>query len=289
MYNKSYIIAFLTMFATIANTIVKADDTESEFSWPIEIESEDGKFITTLYQPQLESFESSILEGRMAVTLKPKDKDMIFGALWFKARLLTDFDTRIVVLEKLDITKTHFPDIVDEENINKFSKLLEEEIESWSVEMSLDRILASLDEVENLKVLSDQINNDPPAIYFRKSPAILILTDGDPILKEDEKAGVEYVVNTPYFIVKEIKKEDYYITDGTFWYTSKEILKGWEATKKPPSKVKKFADENAGDIEPDSLAQTYTEAPELILDTKAAELILVDGEADYKPIEYLCV
>ena len=96
---------------------------------------------------------------------------------------------------------------------------------------------------------------------------------------------MEYVVNTPFFIVKETKNEDYYITDGNFWYTSKDILKGWESTKKPPSKIKKFADDNMEEIEPDSVAQTYTEAPELIIETKAAELIIVNGEPDYKAIE----
>ena len=151
-----------------------------KFSWPIEIESDEGNYITTLYQPQLESFEANILEGRMAVTIKPQEKEMIFGAVWFKARMSTDFDERTVVLEKMDIIKTHFPDIVDEENINKFSELLSAEMESWNLEMSLDRILASLDEVENLNQLSDQINNDPPAIYFRTAPAILMLIDGIP-------------------------------------------------------------------------------------------------------------
>ncbi|MCD4729764.1 MAG: hypothetical protein K8R74_04125, partial [Bacteroidales bacterium] len=284
MQNKIPFLVILIALCTLSSVNLKADETESKYSWPIEIESDDG-FVTTLYQPQLESFEANVLEGRMAVTIKPPEKEMIFGAVWFKARMLTDLDNRTVLLEKMDIIKTHFPDMVNEENVEKFSKLLSEEMESWNLEMSLDRILASLDEVENLKQLSDDINNDPPAIYFRTTPAMLMMIDGEPILKKDEDSGLEYVVNTPYFIVKDTKKDNYYITDGNFWYTSKEILRGWEATKKPPSKVKKFAKDNIEDTEPDSIAQSYTEAPELIIETKAAELILAGGEIDYKPIE----
>ena len=56
-------------------------------------------------------------------------------------------------------------------------------MESWDLEMSLDHILASLDEVGNLNQLSDRINKDPPVIYFRTSPAVLMMIDGDPILK----------------------------------------------------------------------------------------------------------
>ncbi len=65
-----------------------------KLSWPIEIESEKG-IVTTLYQPQLESFQNDDLEGRMAMTIKVPEEEMIFGAIWFKARLVTDLDNRM--------------------------------------------------------------------------------------------------------------------------------------------------------------------------------------------------
>jgi hypothetical protein len=276
---------YLLLFAFLLGCLASEEsNTDQQFSWPMEIASENGT-ITTLYQPQLESFQNNDLEGRLAVTIKVPDEEMIFGALWFRARMLTDLDNRTVLLEKMEIINTHFPDIVDDDKISKFSDLLSAEIESWNLEMSLDRILASLDEVENLKKLSDQINNDPPDIYFRNTPAILMMIDGDPILKKDEGSGLEYVVNTPFFIVRDPNKEDYYINGGPFWYTSTEILHGWEETKKVPSKIEKFAKESIEDPAVDSISQSYSEAPELIVVTEPAELILVDGEIDYQAIE----
>lgn len=135
---SSIIIAFI--FSVHGSN---AQESENSLSWPLEITSKDG-YVTTLYHPQLESFKSNILEGRMAVTIQPKDKDMIFGALWFKARLSTDLDERTVVLEEMDIIKTHFPDIVDEEKQKEFSGLLSAEMESWNLVMSLDRIFSQL-------------------------------------------------------------------------------------------------------------------------------------------------
>ncbi len=283
MQDKLVVRGLLLFVFLLGSFTSNADETEPEFSWPIEIES-DGGFVTTLYQPQLDSYKENVLEGRMAVTINPPDKEMIFGALWFKARLHTDLDNRTVLFEKMDIVRTHFPDIVDEEKINKFSKLLSKEIESWNLEMSLDRLTASLEEVESLTQLSDQINNDPPCIYFRTTPAVLMMIDGEPILKKDENSGLEYIVNTPFFIVK-YKNGNYYITDGTFWYKSDDVLKDWEATTKVPSKIEEFAEENIEEQEPDSITQSYTEAPELIIETKSAELILVDGKIDYKAID----
>ncbi len=284
MKNKIAILNLFLFVFLMGSITSYASETDPQYSWPIEIES-DNDFVTTLYQPQLESFEANVLEGRMAVTIKPPEQEMIFGAVWFKARLVTDMENRIVLLEKMQILKTHFPDMVDEEKISKFLDLLSAEMESWNLEMSLDRLLASLNEVENLKQLSDEINNDPPAIYFRTTPAILLMVDGDPIVKKDDESGLEYVVNTPFFIVKDPKKDNYYIKGGPFWYESKEILQDWEETKKVPSKIKKFAEKSIEEQEPDSVAQSYTEAPELIIETKSAELIMVDGEIDYQAIE----
>lgn len=260
-----------------------AQQSEDAFEWPKEIDTK-NETVVTLYQPQLESFSGNILEGRMAITLAPKDKEMIFGAVWFKAMMSTDKDTRIVTLEKMNITRTHFPDIIDDSKKTKFSNMLEDEMETWNLDMSMDRLAASLEEVENLKSLSDQFKNDPPNIYFRKDPSVLLLIDGDPILKKDDDSGLEYVVNTSFFIVKN-NDGKYYINGGDFWYSSKEILTGWNEIKKPPSIVAKFAKDNLEEQVKDTTASAYDSAPAIIVDTKPAELILVDGKIDYKPVE----
>jgi len=283
MQSKKVFLSLILFMLLFGRSDSYAYQEEQKYSWPIEIEAKNDIAIT-LYQPQLESFEGDVLEGRMAVTIKPTEKEMIFGAVWFKARISTDTENRIAVLEKMDIIKTHFPDGVSEENTAKFSSLLSAEMESWNVEMSLDRLLASMNEVENLKQISDKINNDPPTIYFRTAPAVLVMIDGEPILKKDEDSGFEFVVNTPFFIVKD-SKADYYINGGPYWYTSKDILSGWEETKKVPSKIEKFAKSNREESETDSIAQTFDAAPELIVDTKAAELVIVDGELDYKAVD----
>jgi hypothetical protein len=284
MLNKIVFTTVLFFTGLIGFLSANAQDTIPKLDWPLELKSEKGA-VVTLYQPQLESFKSNMLEGRMAITVKPVEKDMIFGAIWFKARMQTDLDERTVVLKNMDIVKTHFPEMVDTSKIRKFSKLLEAELESMNLIMSLDRLLAGLEEVENQVQLSDQIKNDPPVIYFRTKPAVLMMIDGEPKLKKDDNSGLEYVVNTPFFIVKDPKKNEYFIKGGPFWYSSKDVLKGWEETKHVPSKVEKFAKKYEEGKEKDSVAESYTEAPELIVETKPAELVMVDGEIDYKPIE----
>jgi hypothetical protein len=113
----SSLILFFVIF--LPGVYVAYDPDTDQLNWPMEIESEMG-IVTTLYQPQLESFQNNDLEGRMAVAIKAPEEEMIFGALWFRARMLTDLDNRTVLLEKMEIIKTHFPDVMDDGKIRNY-------------------------------------------------------------------------------------------------------------------------------------------------------------------------
>ncbi len=275
-------ILLITLSLVLALLPVFSQNKEPQkLQWPKEIEK-DGT-VVVLYQPQLESFEGNMLQGRMALSVTPKDEDIIFGALWFKARMRTDYDERTAVLEKLEITKIHFPEFNDTAKIERFTQLLTQKIESKNFVMSLDRILAGLEEVEDLASLSVQINNTPPDIYFRTEPSVMITIDGDPIIDEVKGEKFEYVVNTPFFIVK--KKKKYYIKGGKFWYVSKDVTKGYEETTKVPNDIEDFAKKNLPENELDSIAESLDEAPEIIVVTKPSELVSTDGKQEYAPIE----
>jgi len=281
---KKYIFGTLIMLMS-SFIMLFAQDEEPGFDWPREIETKKGSVIT-LYQPQLETFENNNLIGRMAISVKVPDKDLIFGAIWFEAKLLTDLDTRIAVLDEINITQTHFPD-VENDKVEYFARMLEDEIEGWDVEMSLDRLLASLELAEVYQEQSAKLNNQPPEIYFRTNPATLVYIDGDPILMDTEESGIKYVANTPYFLVKYEKDGNYYLKGAKWWYSSSQATSGWDEAKKVPSKIKKLAEKSIDDegVEQDSVLMAMAEAPELIISTLPAELISTDRDPKYTPIE----
>ncbi len=279
--NKPVFFGFTILFLPF---LLWAQDEKDGFSWPREIIREDA--VTTLYQPQLESFEGDVLTARMAVSYKKGDGEMNFGALWFSAKMKTDLEYRIVYLKSVSVTQTRFPE-VSEEKSEKFSRALEKEMESWDIEMSLDRLLASLELVEERKDLSAKLNNEPPVIYYRTQPAVLIFIDGDPILEKTDDENIEYVVNTPYFLVLDKKSKNYYINGAKWWYTTKDILKEWKPTELVPSNIESLADQimEMDSIAQDSAMMAMKEAPELIVSSNPSELVIVDGEPEYVPIE----
>ena len=277
----NYFLGILLLLFALTNANAQKENNEPGLDWPKEIKKNGTDVI--LYQPQLDKLDGNILEGRVALSVKPKDEDVIYGALWFKARISANYDDRTAILEKLDIIKIHFPDFDDTTRANRFADLLTKEIESWDMVMSLDRIVAALEDTETLKELSDKVNNNPPQIYFRTEPAVLVTIDGDPILKEIDGQKFEYVVNTPFFIVK--KKNHYYINGGKFWYVSENITSGYKSTEKVPSDIEKFAKENMPETEQDSITEQMKTAPEIIVVTKPSELISTDGKPEYGTLE----
>ncbi len=275
------LLQFIVMTPLFAQT---GEDQKDVLEWPREIEKKNETVV--LYQPQLESFESNILQGRMAVSVKPKGKEMVFGAMWFKAQMETDLEYRTVMLKSIDITQSRFPDI-DEKKVEAFSNELEDDIEGMDIVMSLDHILADLEAGENQKMLSTQFNNEPPTIYYRSSPAILIYIDGDPVLENTNDDNVKYVMNSPYFIVQDQKTKNYFLKGGKFWYTSPDIKKNWKSIEKAPANIEKVA-QQAFDGQQDgvdSLTLEMKDPPELIISTEPAELIQTDGKADFKSID----
>ena len=290
---------------------VHAQEEEAESRWPLKLEGEKGSII--IYQPQLESYSGNQLEARAAVQVNPKgDKAPVFGAMWFHCRLDTDMDTRTATLRELTITEAKFPD-APQDKVDALSRYLEREVPKWNMEMSIDRLLAGMEIIEQRKKTTDQLNTEPPRIIVTHTPSVLILIDGDPILADLEDTGLKRVVNTPYFIVEDPSSKEYFLKGGEHWYRSEEILKGWKVATKLPATVQAVADEIAAEEEKQREEEAGTQAegsvdaaateggegkdatepsqededvvPDIIVSTVAAELIQIDGDPSWTPIE----
>ena len=263
-------------------SISNAQEKEPELKWPREIES--GEYTITLYQAQMETLENNILKGRMALSIKNKKDEIIFGALWFTARLSTDLETRIAILEKIEIPKVKFPDIKDETKLEKLKSVIIADLESINLKMSIDRILSSIESVETEKKLGEKLDNDPPEIFFRTSPTVLVVIDGDPIYNKVEGSKIESVINTPFLILKD--KKSFYIHGGDYWYKSDKITsEDWKVTKSVPKEVKKIAEKMIDKQEAPKTEGDSNEIPDIIVTTKPSELITSTGKLQYEPIK----
>lgn len=271
-----------TMITIIMTSLFMSTFAAGETSWPRKIVK--GDYTIIIYQPQIESLTNVNMESRAAVSVSGGDYESpVFGAMWFDSQISTDRDERIVYLEDVKVTAAKFPDIEDQ-HVAALSNLLETEIPKWELELSLDQLLADLEMKETALGLSENLNNAPPEIIFKTFPSVLILIDGDPDYKNIEGTSYERVVNTPFFVVRDPKKKDYYIRGGDYWYESDDLFGEWEHTEKVPGKLKQIAKEAIGEVE-EAGEDAETSVPGIILRTAPAELLQSDGEPDFAPIE----
>jgi len=273
------LIAFLfVLFLGVGFT----QEENSGLSWPREIES--GTFVITLYQPQIERFYANVIDGRLALSVKDSASNLYFGALWFKAKLSTNVKQRTATLDDLQIQKVKFPDITDESNLDKLKNLIVTDMMALDIEMSLDRIIASAEYVEKINELETELKNDPPQIYFRNEPAVLVNIDGEPSIKQQEKSKLSLVINTPFFIAK--KHDVYYLKGGPFWYSSDTLvsLTSWQHISSVPGDVRQLADSKIDEEVAINTPEKTDAAPMLLVVDEPSELIVSDGDMKYEPI-----
>lgn len=281
---------FFFLFLIFISFQTNAQDSFfTELTWPREIKTDKG--LVTYYQPQIDSYVANILEGRCALSYKPKGGEMAFGAFWFKAFLQTDKETRTATLDKIDILELQFPGVDDSTKMERAKESIQKQIEGMGITMSLDRLIASMDESKDVKELSDNIDNTPPQIFYREKPTILISVDGDPLWKELKDQGLEYVQNSPFFIVKDSKTGSYFINGDGNWYSKTSSGANWAVTNNVPNNIENFAAQNRPK---EDTAKTEKEkkgkpesivVPDVLVVYKPSELIVTGGEPDYKSIE----
>lgn len=251
--------------------------------WPKEIPLKTGGKIL-IYQPQPDELNGNILKGRTAVGAKEKASDpMVYGALFFEAKLITDKSTRMGTLESVKITNAKMDGVKDLTKVEQMIAFIESEVPKWNLDLSLDQITATMKRKEGD---GEMYNNTPPKIYYRDKPTSLVILDGEPKIKKDKDLDAERVLNSPNLIFKEGSQWNMY--EGGTWYKSSQVTGGWVAEKTMSAKVKSINDQIKKQEKEANGGKAPTEKPvvtDIIVSTEPAELIQTEGAPVYKQVE----
>ena len=272
-----YPIVIYIVFIFIFSSAIQAQ----EMDWPRDLKLDSG--ILTIYQPQVDDMEKDILQFRAAVAYKASgSQEPVFGAAWFESRVEIDREERMVKIVTLKVTDTRFPE--GSENVRaEFEKAIKTGLPNWTVDFSLDDLLTSLEASEEQIAAANDLNMDPPDIIYRDKPALLIMIDGEPVLREIENSSYKAVINTPYPLIVDPKKKSYYLNAAKdVWYQSGKATGPYVYLANPPSDISKMVDQS--EMEDSDEVVTARNAPEIIVRTKPAELIVTEGEAQFEPL-----
>jgi hypothetical protein len=270
-----------TVFYALIIVIYSSATQAQEVGWPRELTLDSG--VLTIYQPQVDDLEKDILSFRAAVSYKATgSKEPVFGAAWFESRLEIDRQERTVRMLGLTVKDTRFPE--GSENVKaEFEQAIKVGLPTWSVDFSLDDLLTSLEASEEQIEAANDLNMDPPEIIYRDHPALLIMIDGDPVLREIENSPYKAVINTPYPLIVDSKKNTYYLNAAKdVWYQAKKATGPFSYVAQPPSDIANMVDQS--EMEDSDEVVTAGNAPEIVARIKPAELIVTEGEAEFEPL-----
>jgi hypothetical protein len=257
-----------------------------DLGWPRQIDAPEATVI--VYQPQLESFAGRELAARAAVSVtRQGTTEPEFGAVWVVAQVETDRDERMVSIRSVDVTNVRFANAT-QDGEQRLAALLEAEMPSWDLSISLDRLLASLEEAEQERASMDDVAATPPTIMFVSTPTVLVSIDGEPRLQAAENSSLQRIINTPFTIVFAPGESTYYLYAGEEnWYTANDLAADWTLTTSVPSEVVALAPPppDVEDAPEADVSETEPGPPPAILvATEPTELIVTTGALEYVPI-----
>ena len=180
--------------------------------WPRE--ATEGGRTFTVYQPQIEKWDGARLHARAAVSVESAASPLQhFGVVWFSARAEVDKVNRLVALADFRVDKVAFPSEPD--RAADYQKVLERRLPREVSRISLDRVQAALaiTEAQRSAGTPQAVKNDPPRVIFSTTPALLVLVDGKPVLRQVEGTSIslQRVVNSWALILVDQKAGKHYL------------------------------------------------------------------------------
>jgi len=251
-----------------------------ESAWPRTVPLNQGT--VTIYAPQVDQLDGNSMQFRAALAYRATaGAEPVFGAGWFESPVVIDSARRMVHPSELKLTESRFPEGTDDIQ-SELAMVLALQSPRWNLEMPLDEINAELRTAATEK---HNVNTNPPRIFYRDHPALLITIDGDPVLREVENSTLKAVVNTPYPIIYD-GRHFYLNAAKDVWYQAPDATGPYRFDATPPATIASMVnpDDDAATAAQTAEPVTAGNAPEIVVSTVPAELIVTDGPAAFVPL-----
>src|SRR5262249_3795725 len=198
--------------------------------------STEGGQTYTVYQPQIDKWDGVRLSARAAVSVENAASPVEhFGVVWFSARAEVDKVNRLVALTDFRVDKVTFPSQPDQ--AAEVQKVLERHLPADVARISPDRFLSDLaiTEAQATAGTPREVKSDPPRVFFSTTPAVLVLVDGKPVLRQVESSSLLRVVNTWAVILQDQKSGKHYLRALGRGFEAATLEGPWSTPPQPPA------------------------------------------------------
>ncbi|HZU96852.1 MAG TPA: hypothetical protein VFF73_09185 [Planctomycetota bacterium] len=253
-------------------------------SWPRVFDEAGERF--TIYQPQIESWDGVRLVARSAVSVEQIASPVPhYGTVSFTARTHVEKEQRVVFLDTFTLTRADFPS--DPARAGSWLATLRVRFPVYVQTIDLDRLETTLAATRaEEKAASIPLKNDPPRVFFSSTPALLVLIDGEPVLRRQPGTTLRRVINTRSLVLQDEASGKLDLAVGAAGWLEAPALEGpWSLARSVPAGAdearraavaEKLVDLHEDD--PDIAALLARgEAPRIFVSTQPAELIETHG------------
>lgn len=283
----NYMLPVWVLLAALgAGQAQEAGPAVGDPGWPRHFTAAGGEQVV-VYQPQLLAWPGyRSVDFLVAVAIQPRGVAQPYvGTVRVTADTAADLDSRTVLLTNPKLKELSFPGVSQEtqRGIEQQAKSL---LKTGTRTISLDRLLAAAVKLD-APVKGVAVKYEPPPIFYSEKPALMVITDGDPVLCPIDKTSLMYVVNTNWDLFYEQATTSYYLRDGRTWLRASVLAGPWQPADKLPADLGKLpADDNWKDVRaslpPVPLAAA--QLPQVFTSTRPAELLLINGRPQFTPI-----
>ena len=282
-------VLFVMFFAVVC---ASAQTRIADNGWPRKFAI--GTNSVAVYQPQVEEWSGNSLSSRAAIAItESQSKQPLYGVLWFTARVEIDKVNRLVTLSDFKVTRINIP--MAPEKAAAFEAAFQARASKQNEVIALDRLLADM-AINDAQTASAtyEVKNDPPQILFSTSSSILVLIDGNPVLRPVKDTRLDRVINTRVLMLRDQSSGKFYLRLMDGWLEAQNISGPWiipGRTSSDLNRVLEFAIAGKETDLMDSANLSLAEAalqdtiPTVFVSTHPAELLQTQGEPRIASIE----
>ena len=238
-----------------------------------------------VYQPQISSWDKQAhLVAFSAVSYRSKAGEKpALGTIKIEADTKVAVSDRLVNFQAMKIVEATFSTL-QKEQVREITATIDQAIPGDDRLIALDRVLANLDKSAIVPKNVEGIKADPPAVFFSKTPAVMVNLDGDPIWSPIKENDLKFAVNTNWDLFQHVPTNTYYLRNNDVWLKASDVKGPWTpAGKLPDSFTKLPAEDNWTDVKANLPGKTIEAAavPRVFVSQQPGELILLTGEPRY--------
>ena len=247
--------------------------------WPHTIEA--GGARVTVYEPQALSWpDRAKLTARAAVSVSPAQGAPFLGTVEVAGDTSVDPASRQVTISHLKLLATHFPTLDTRRAAFVDSRIGDAVAGLADKRLPLDTVLLSLGAAGTSgSAVSEAVSNVPPSIVASRTPALLVVFDGAPVMAPVAETTVQRALNADATVLRD-GTERWFLERGGHWWSAAGADGPWAPAGAVPNEVGRAAGTAAA---PGAGGGVAADA-RVIVSTVPAELIETDGAPSYAPV-----